>query len=225
MNLLGHKYFDNERKANREAFLRKFFGVKELFYSKAINAKLEHGGKAHVIEHGPQDDDWLPNGDALITGKKGVILCVGGADCPSVILYDPIKQVLAVAHCGWKPLANNILLNTVGKMMKDFGCDPMSIQVSIGPGACEKCYEVKDDVAKRFSELSLIRDGGKIHLNLQMAIELQLHDAGVSIQNIEPSKECTMHTVVTGDNEPKYYSYRRDHEDPLNTGIMAAMML
>lgn len=226
MNLLGHHFFDGERKANKEAFLRKFFGVKELFYSHSITANLEHGGKVHIIEHGPQDDSWIPKGDALLTGKKGVILCVGGADCPSVILYDPIKQVLGLAHCGWKPLVNNILLNTVGKMMKDFGSDPMSIRAYIGPGACMECYEIKQDVAIKFDPiLYRLSENGEMHLDLGLAIREQLKQAGLVSQNVVASQECTVHAVTTGDQEPKYYSWRRDHEDPLNTGIMAAMML
>jgi polyphenol oxidase len=38
----------------------------------------------------------------LITSEKDLVLSVLVADCVPIIFYDEIKNIIAVAHAGWR---------------------------------------------------------------------------------------------------------------------------
>ena len=40
--------------------------------------------------------------DGLITNEKNLLLCTVEADCVPVYFYDPVKEVIAMVHSGWK---------------------------------------------------------------------------------------------------------------------------
>ena len=40
--------------------------------------------------------------DGLITNEKNLFLCTVEADCVPVYFYDPVKEVIAMVHSGWK---------------------------------------------------------------------------------------------------------------------------
>lgn len=40
--------------------------------------------------------------DAFVTNMPGVAIGVRTADCIPVLLYDPVKRVVAAVHAGWK---------------------------------------------------------------------------------------------------------------------------
>ncbi len=62
--------------------------------------------------------------DAVITDRKGVCIGVTTADCVPVLVYDPVKNILAAAHAGWKGTVTKIVYKTILAMMAHFGCDP-----------------------------------------------------------------------------------------------------
>ncbi|HEY2520526.1 MAG TPA: laccase domain-containing protein, partial [Streptosporangiaceae bacterium] len=46
--------------------------------------------------------DAVPGTDVLVTADPGTVLAVLAADCVPIVLYDPVAQVLACAHSGWR---------------------------------------------------------------------------------------------------------------------------
>ena len=48
--------------------------------------------------------------DGLITNKKQIILATTNADCILLLMFDPVKKVIANVHSGWR--------GTVGKIGK-----------------------------------------------------------------------------------------------------------
>ncbi|HKJ80314.1 MAG TPA: laccase domain-containing protein, partial [Prolixibacteraceae bacterium] len=44
----------------------------------------------------------LQNIDALVTNEKATCLCVQTADCVPILLFDPVKNVIAAVHAGWR---------------------------------------------------------------------------------------------------------------------------
>lgn len=46
--------------------------------------------------------------DGLITGEKGLSLCIFTADCIPVLLCDPVKRVACAVHAGWRGTALGI---------------------------------------------------------------------------------------------------------------------
>src|SRR6202035_5468662 len=136
----------------------------------AVSLTAEHC--ADVIIFDPQDEwytDWASyeykehvwspsanhKGDALITQQRGAALTLSFADCVPILLYDPTREVIGIAHGGWRGTARGIVVATVQAMAQQFGCEPQHIYAGIGPaiGAC--CYQVSETVRQIFQgELS-----------------------------------------------------------------------
>lgn len=216
MNFVGHEFYDGERRANRAMFLKYKLGAKA---TDTVVPKPMHTGRAEVVDtHNPIYG--VPACDAVITGKKGLVLTMTAGDCPPVVLYDPVNEVAALIHAGWKPLVAGIIANTLEAMRIQLNCHAGNIKAYIGPGICRQCYEVREDVWKKFGYPADLSPSGKYYLSLSEEIDKRLQEGGVSKMNILATTECTMHT---GDGE-KYFSWRGDRSDPLETN-MAALVL
>ena len=79
--------------------------------------------------------------DGLITGEKGLSLCIFTADCIPVLLCDPVKRVACAVHAGWRGTALGIAARWVERMKKDYGCRGEDILAAIGPGISTCCFE------------------------------------------------------------------------------------
>ena len=150
-------------------------------------------------------EDAVENCDALITDQKGLALTVLTADCVPVLILDTYKNIIAVVHAGWKGTRANITGKTIKKMTEEFGTDPHDIVVFIAPSIGRCCYEVGDDVAGNFSDKEAYdHKGEKYMLDLPLINQKQLLDAGVKLDNIEMSGECTSCKVEN------FFSYRKE---------------
>ena len=152
----------------------------------------------------PELIDTLETADAIVTDSD-ITLITFHADCYPVYFFDRSKQVLALIHCGWKGTYNELVIKTFDLMEDKFksrGCD---IIASIGPGICEKCFEVKEDVGwlflDRFGSDIINYSNNKMYVDLKKAIIISLQKIGVN--DIISSNYCTF------ENEGLFYSYRR----------------
>ena len=154
----------------------------------------------------------LAEGDALISGRPGVIVGVKTADCVPILLVDPSARVVAAIHAGWRGTAECIAAATVRALVTGWKTDPRNLRAAVGPsiGAC--CYEVGPEVAQRF-EIAAQRFGiaaaDPVHLDLPGINEMQLRAAGIS--NIWVSGECTFCTANRF-HSYRFHSYRRERE-------------
>ena len=142
----------------------------------------------------------LPNTDGLVTNLPDIPLITGHADCPPVLFFDPSKQVIGVAHSGWRGTTAKISLEVVRVMVNNFGCDPAGIIASIGPFIGPCCYTVGEPVlsmavesfgqenAAKFIRLA---DNGAYFFDMGSAIQHTLLDSGLNPQNITVSGICT----------------------------------
>lgn len=226
MNFVGHELWDDERRANRNAFLKRSLSLQP---EQVVVPRVIHGGRVEAVsQHNPIWGSLMC--DALITDKQGLALSMCFADCPSVVLYDPMNKVLALVHCGWKPLLHNILENTIDKMVKEFNCATMNIEAQIGPGICGRHYEFKDALSKGFCVAAVQQKdnvmfpvvGQTPHVDLETEIIHRLGKAGCRGQlSFCEEDRCTFHA---GGSE-KFYSLRRDQrDDPLSTNMCVAVM-
>lgn len=164
-------------------------------------------------------DSRIPCTDALITNVKGICIMVLTADCVPVLLYDCKTHSVAAIHSGWRSTANGIVSLTVNKMKDVFGTNPADLVAAVGPciGTC--CFEVGDDVAEQFTHLpeTIIRKPEWIrpHIDMAMAIQLQLLDSGVEKGKIEVAGTCTKC------NPQEFFSHRYNKTlGRIGTGIM-----
>ncbi len=138
--------------------------------------------------------------DGLVTNEPGIPLITFYADCVPLFFYDPIKQVIAMAHSGWKGTVERIGAKMVSYMEAEYGSKPEDIICAIAPSICHKCYEVSEDVALRFLEvfgdgygedLLYKKENGKYQLNLHKACEITLLEAGITSEHLDITDICT----------------------------------
>ncbi|PTY03561.1 hypothetical protein DB346_06745 [Verrucomicrobia bacterium LW23] len=84
----------------------------------------------------------VPVVDALVTMQPGVPLIVRVADCGPVLLYDPVRRAIAVAHSGRKGTEGRITEVTIRAMREYCGTDPRDLIVQLGPCIRPPHYEV-----------------------------------------------------------------------------------
>jgi len=142
--------------------------------------------------------------DALITTKKNLGLAISSADCPAIFIYDPMNEVIAAVHSGWRGTEKQILKKTIQKLKSDFNCNPTNLICYIGPSISQTNYEVDEEVASKFDEEFILKKGNKFLLNLSGANYKMLVEEGMKRVNIQVSGLCTY------EFETLLHSYRRD---------------
>lgn len=148
--------------------------------------------------------------DGLVTNIPGVTLTVFGADCLTILLYDPAERVIGAVHAGWRGTALGIVERAVERMVDDYGCRPEDILAAIGPGISRCCFETDEDVPKAMEEalggavFEFVDRGenGKCRVDLKGINTLQLKRCGVLATKIDTSPDCTMCLPE------KYWSHR-----------------
>ncbi len=131
--------------------------------------------------------------DGLVTNVKNLPIVIFYADCVPVLLYDPVKKVIAAVHAGWRGTINNIAGKAVKVMSENFGTNPCDILAAIGPSIGPCCFETGEDVKKEFVLAGLSKyvtnKNGSIYIDLQSSNKEFLLNAGV--ENISISGLCT----------------------------------
>ena len=133
------------------------------------------------------------------------------ADCLPVFFCNRPGDRVAVAHAGWRGLANGILQATVRELDED----PAELLAWMGPAIGPGVYEVGSDVAAAFpGEFpdGFTPENDRYLLNMYRLARLKLAAAGV--QAVYGGHYCTM------SDPERFFSYRRDGV----TGRMASLL-
>ncbi len=218
----------------RDAVLRDYLSVplKRILYAaethsgNVLAVSGENESSQKIVEE--TGDLGLSRGcDALITAVPGVLLCIWTADCLPLFLYEPDKNVVAVAHCSWRSICSGIVNNTVGMMVERYGANPGSIVAAFGPGICGRCYEVGDELVEVFSErfsadeldiLFAPKGNGKYLLDLRKAIALELSHKDVELEKIHDVGICSYESEA-------YPSYRRNGPSEFGRMTLSGVVL
>jgi YfiH family protein len=179
-----------------------------------VVANQVHGDAVVVVGHDDRGrgarhaDRPVADADALVTDAPGVLLAVLVADCVPVVLIDPVRAVVAVAHAGWRGTVAHVTANTVRTMVDRFGCDPATLRAGIGPSIGPASYEVGDDVVDAARAAFpgapdvVRRDHGRTTFDLWAANAHDLHRSGVPAGNVE----CL--AIDTFRATDRFYSHR-----------------
>jgi polyphenol oxidase len=188
-----------------------------------VSVKQVHGTNALVVDR-PIEAGMTFAGewDAVITNQAGVLVTVRTADCMPILLYDPIHHVVAAVHSGWRGSVAGIVPKTLMRMQQEFGSQPGSIHVAIGPSAGSCCYEVDDAVLTPLHAYpfwkAVVRETVRGHalLDLRDFVRRQAHAAGVFEQHMWTVRHCT---ICRPD---LFFSYRREGvvKATMTSGIM-----
>lgn len=149
-----------------------------------IVPRQTHSVNVATITALPLSEDAVENVDAIVTNLRGVIIGVNTADCVPVIMTDSTAGIAAVAHAGWRGAVGGIAENTLDAMIA-LGAEPSRIKVAMGPSICQKCFEVGEEVAEKFSGECVDRSSwDKPHVSLHTHIKEVLTKRGVPEINI-----------------------------------------
>lgn len=160
--------------------------------------------------------------DGLVTNERGLAILTGHADCNAVYFFDPVKQVIGLAHSGWKGTLGGISEKMVALMGETYGCCPEDILAGIGPALCQDCFEVDQDVADQFfARNDAYRNfaysrGIKTYIDLKAIIKYDLREAGLRAEKLFDMGLCTK------ENTDLFFSHRGQQG---KRGIMAAVMM
>lgn len=148
----------------------------------------------------------IPGCDALTTRLAGVAVLVRTADCLPLFVWDPIQQVVGLAHAGWRGLVARLPLRLIGFLRHVYHSDPRDLVVGIGPAIRACCYEVGIEVAQRFGPF-LRQTGGRRTCDLIGCATTQLLAAGVRPSRVVDCGCCTACDAA------RWHSVRRDGAD------------
>ncbi len=154
-----------------------------------------------------------PRADALITAMPDIPLMIQVADCQAVMLFDPVRKVLANVHSGWRGSVSNIIGACIKMMEQRFHTVPADILAGIGPSlgpCCAEFVNYPDEIPESY----WIYRHKDFYFDFWAASFDQLRQAGVLPENIESSQICTKC------NPHLFFSYRHSN----TTGRFAAVI-
>ncbi|MBZ0203550.1 MAG: peptidoglycan editing factor PgeF [Ignavibacteria bacterium] len=211
-NLSRHVGDDESAVAENRA---RFFGGLGIDESRLVHANQVHSDGVTIVTK----PGLYKKTDALITQKEDLYLVISVADCLPVMIFDPVRSVIANIHSGWRGTQKGIVTDTISMMQSEFSSSPGDMLVFIGPGISHEYFEVGGEVARMFDDKYIsFRDSGtsaKPFIDIGAVVMDQLKSAGVKLENIERLELCTF------SNADYLHSYRRDKE---NSGRMFAVV-
>jgi YfiH family protein len=167
-----------------------------------------HGDKVVTINK-DTDLNKIPQCDALITNEKEIPLMVMVADCIPILIYDPIKKVIAVVHAGRAGVFLKLLPKTIQTMLSEFKSKTEDLLIVLGPSICGCCYEVgaeiKNEAEKLNYKYAITHKDSSYFLDLISILKEQLKEIDIKENNIEISPYCT------SCNNNLFFSYRAEN--------------
>lgn len=128
--------------------------------------------------------------DAIVTDIPRKLLVIQVADCQSVLIYDPVQEVAANVHSGWRGSIKNIIGCTLKVMENSFGCRSRDIVAGIGPSlgpCCAEFVNYKKEIPEAFWKYK----NDTNHFDFWSISRDQLCEAGVLFENVDLSRMCT----------------------------------
>lgn len=170
-----------------------------------------HSADVVLAETRAPGRQWLARADGMVTNRVGVPLTMRFADCVPILFYDPVQQVIGIAHAGWRGTVGHVGANTVRTMEIAYGSRPADIQAAIGPSIGPEHYqvgpEVVEAVQQAYGESALNTliwraHDGSAYLDLWSANRLGLERVGV--------KQIETAHISTVDHVHEFFSHRAE---------------
>jgi YfiH family protein len=184
--------------AENQRLLQQALGVQTL-----ASVAQVHGDQAAVITAMDQSQTDLPEADILVTTVPGVGLLIKQADCQAVMVYDPVRRLVANVHCGWRGHVHNILAKTVALLQRRFGSRPQDLFAAIGPSLGPCCAEFRN-FRREFPPTLWDYQVRPNYFDLWRLSRDQLLTAGLQPEHLDFAGLCTRCDGAD------FFSYRRD---------------
>lgn len=166
--------------------------------------KQIHSGMVFCVDD-KTDLSRVIEGDAVVTNQKGIVIGVRTADCLPLLVYDPVKNVIAAIHAGWRGFLAGVIENTFQILKQKYGCEFSDLEIALGPCISVKNFEVGDEVRAEFHA----KFGEKFvsvgsHLDLVATAKNICENLGCDPKKIFSLDLCTF------EHKDLFYSYRRE---------------
>jgi polyphenol oxidase len=163
----------------------------------------------------PEAGPLVGTGDALLTRRRGQPLAIFTADCVPLVVVDPERPALGMAHAGWRGTVRGIAGRLVEALVERAGARADRMRAAIGPSIGPCCYEVDEPVIgplraafpsvwERWAAPGDPGRPGRWWLDLWAANAEQLAAAGV------PSAAILSPRLCTSCRRDLFFSYRRE---------------
>jgi YfiH family protein len=180
-------------------------------FSYLVSVLQVHGTQIIKVESNDPllSEQWFgTQADGLITSASGIGLMIRTADCLPLVLYDPVKEVVALVHAGWRGTVDQIVVKTLNLFKTDYGSSVSDIQVWFGPCALSCCYQVDQKFLDALSTVSLydavVKRGKNWYFDIPRYNAALLKKEGVSAAQLYYEyNQCTICNEI-------YCSYRRE---------------
>ncbi|KZN66968.1 peptidoglycan editing factor PgeF [Pseudoalteromonas luteoviolacea] len=172
--------------------------------AEALWIEQVHGNQVHVLNK-DTDTSKLVRADAMYTNLRRRPLAIMTADCLPILLATKQGDEVAAIHGGWRPLAGNIIANT----LRHFSASSTEVMAWLGPAIGATAFEVGAEVRQAFIEQGEAyrqafspTASNKYLADIFLIAKLQLHALGVT--SVHGGNLCTV-------SHPElFFSYRRD---------------
>lgn len=203
---LGHTVGDDPEAVRRNH--ARLWGVLGVDGARACTVWQVHGAETVVAAAPPKDRRWLAQADGIVTDRPNLPLLMRFADCVPILLYDPVRGVIGMAHAGWRGTVAGAGPSAVRAMARAFGSRPADLWAGIGPSIGPERYQVGADVARAVEGAlganGLVRwsDDGNAYLDLWAANRLALERAGVG--------QVAVAGICTASRTDEFFSHRAE---------------
>jgi len=186
---------------------------REIPFTQVVIAQQTHSAHVHVCQPadsgaGTGSKPQIQIADGFVTNITNQFLLIRTADCTPVLLYDESNFVVGAIHSGREGTRKNICGRAIEIMVSVFGCQVSNIKLIIGPGICEKHYEVSQEIWEEYNQ-TFIQAGIPLpetksrHIDVRSSIQNQALFWNVPKQNIKIYDICTYESE-------NYFSFRRN---------------
>lgn len=169
-----------------------------------------------VVKSADSSLDYQVLADGHFTAQKNLALCVITADCVPLFLFDPVTELIAGVHAGWRGVATRIIPKTIDALIQQ-GVKAENLQVIIGPHIQKNSFQVEVDVRDQIlaslgpltpMDRALLveeQEFKKYLVDLNSVVKMQLQQNHIAADNVF---DLHIDTVTSMD----FHSYRRDKE-------------
>jgi YfiH family protein len=202
----------------------RMYQAMETSRSRAVTCHLTHSADVLPVTTSERGRV-VGKGDAMITADVGVYLTMRFADCAPILLHDPVRRAVGLAHAGWRGTIKNVAGSVVQAMVDSLGCSPENITAVIGPAIGPCCYQVGEDVIQAVEavfprrsasddsiQLFSRRNGQYAYFDLWEANRRQLKTAGVG--------QLVVSGLCTACRTDHFFSHRAEHGKTGRFGVM-----
>jgi hypothetical protein len=186
--------------------------------SELIFCQQDHGSEVQIVTAATDDrankvKEPSTVADALVTNVPGKFLVIQVADCQPVVVYDPVRNVVANIHSGWRGSIRNIIGRTIQVMRETYGSATKDLLAGIGPSlgpCCAEFINYRSEIPRAYWRYKTTNN----HFDFWSLSRDQLIEAGLRREYTFLSNLCTRCRTDL------FYSYRGEG----TTGRFAAVI-